>query len=181
VRGFTLLELLVVVAIGSILLSIGIPAFTTIVASQRSTTTTNDLVESMLLARSEAIKRGLYVSVCRSANGSTCNGTSWDDGWIVFSNVSGDTPAVVNTGDVLIKAFGEVPDTISITPSGNIGAFVSFRPVGTTGTKALNFAGTLTLCDNNDNTGPRGLIVSPSGSVGSSRENDHAGSALGCP
>jgi len=69
---------------------------------------------------------------------------------------------------------------LSIDTIGNIDSFISFRPVGTTGTLVLNFSGTLTLCDEHGNTGPRGLIVSPSGRIQVSREVDHLDQPLVC-
>ena len=51
--GFTLLELLVVLSIGAALMVFGVPAFQTVVADQRSTATANEMIESMILARSE--------------------------------------------------------------------------------------------------------------------------------
>ena len=61
-HGFSLLELMVVVTIAAILLGMGIPAFQTVIADQRSTAGINELAQSMHLARSEAIKRADVVS-----------------------------------------------------------------------------------------------------------------------
>jgi type IV fimbrial biogenesis protein FimT len=180
-RGFNLLELMVALAVGGVLLAVGIPAFQATLADQRSTTAANELIESFILARSEAIKRGQYVSVCKSDNGATCtNGADWDQGWIVFSNVDPATPALIDGDDELIRVHSTLATTIDIDPNGNIVNFVSFRPVGTIGTNAQNFTGTLTLCDTTENTGPRGLLFSPSGRIQISRDIDHAGDALSC-
>jgi type IV fimbrial biogenesis protein FimT len=182
-RGFNLLELMVALAVGGVLLAIGVPAFQATIADQRSTTAANELVESFILARSEAIKRGEYVSICKSDNGSSCtNGADWNHGWIVFSNVNPASPAVVDggDGDVIIRVHTALATTIDIDPNGNIVNFVSFRPIGTTGTTAQNFSGTLTLCDTTEKTGPRGLLFSPSGRIQVSRDVDHAGDALSC-
>jgi type IV fimbrial biogenesis protein FimT len=180
-RGFNLLELMVALAVGGVLLSVGVPSFQATLADQRSTTAANELIESFILARSEAIKRGQYVSICKSNNGSGCtNGADWNQGWIVFSNVDPATPALVDGADELIRVHTALEPTLEIAPNGNIVNFVSFRPVGTTGTNAQNFSGTLTICDSTENTGPRGLLFSPSGRVQISRDVDHAGAALSC-
>lgn len=167
--------------IAAILLTIAAPAFQAVVADQRSTASVNELVESLILARSEAIKRGRYVSVCKSDDGATCTaGSDWNEGWIVFSNTTSASVNAVDVGDEIIRVHQTLPDTVEISPIGNIDGFVSFRPVGTVGTTALNFSGTLTLCDLNDNTIPRGLLISPSGRFQISRDVDHADQPLSC-
>ena len=67
-RGFTLVELLIVLAVGSILLAIAIPGYAFLVNASRLATVTNDLVTVLHLARSEAIKRGVRVTVCKTGN-----------------------------------------------------------------------------------------------------------------
>jgi type IV fimbrial biogenesis protein FimT len=181
ISGFTLLEMLVVITIAGFLLTVAVPAFQTVIADQRSTANVNELVESLILARSEAIKRGRYVTVCKSSDGSTCTSASdWNDGWIVFDNVSSADVDAVDTGDEIIRVYQGLADTVNISPNGNIDEFVSFRPVGSAGTTALNFLGTLTLCDTNGNTVPRGLLISTTGRVQLSRDVDHADNALSC-
>jgi len=178
--GFTILELLVVLVIGASVLTIGVPAFQSVVADQRSTTSTNELIESLILARSEAIKRGRYVSVCVSADGQSCAaGGSWDNGWIIFVTASA-TPGTVDGGDEILRVHQPLSASLNIDTLGNIDSFISFRPAGTTGTNALNFSGTLTLCDQHGATGPRGLVVTPSGRIQVSRDVDHQGAALVC-
>lgn len=181
-RGFTVLELMVTLTVVAVLVTVGVPGFQTIIASQRSSASVNDLIEGLILARSEAIKRGRYISVCKSTDGASCagDGAAWSDGWIIFVNASAAFPATVDPGDEILRIHQALPTPLSINASGNIDAFISFRPTGTTGTNALNFSGTLTLCEVHGNTGPRGLIVAPSGRLQVSREQDHTGAALAC-
>jgi type IV fimbrial biogenesis protein FimT len=86
-RGFTLMELLVVIAVSGVLLSVAVPAFSTFVLSERQSAQTNSLAFSLALARSEAIKQDNPngIQVCASSNGTTCTGGSgpWSQGWIV--------------------------------------------------------------------------------------------------
>ncbi|HEX7060838.1 MAG TPA: GspH/FimT family pseudopilin [Woeseiaceae bacterium] len=82
--GFTLLELIVTLAVAAIILSFGVPGFMGFVQNSRATTHTNDLVTALNLARSEATRRGSAVTVCSTTNGASCNGsTDWSTGWVV--------------------------------------------------------------------------------------------------
>lgn len=86
--GFTLVELMITLAIAAILLTIGVPSFNTLMQNSRLTTSTNDLIGALNLARSEAVTRELRVTVCKSADQATCNTsvTGWQQGWIVFTD-----------------------------------------------------------------------------------------------
>lgn len=85
-RGFTLIELLVTLSILAIMLAIATPSFTNIIQSNRTQTITSDLVGALQYARSEAVKRGVRVDICRR-NGAVCaNAADWGNGWLVKVN-----------------------------------------------------------------------------------------------
>ena len=97
-RGFTLIELIITVAIVAILLAIGVPSFQEMMRNNRVAAHTNDRLSSLNLARSEAIKRGVRVSLCKSSDGLSCATTGdWTQGWIVF--VDTDNDATVDAGE----------------------------------------------------------------------------------
>ncbi|MGO9802857.1 MAG: GspH/FimT family pseudopilin [Steroidobacteraceae bacterium] len=114
--GFSLTELMVVVAIIAILLVIGVPSFRYVTNASRMSSEINGLLGDLMYTRAEAIKEGQSVSLCVSSNGVTCSGlTTWANGWIVFpdTNPPTFTPAV---GSVLRQqtAFaGTTPDTLT--------------------------------------------------------------------
>lgn len=82
--GFTLVELIVTMAVVAILLVLAVPGFGEIIRTNRASAQTNDLVSALSLARSEAVRRGAAVDVCPSSNQITCTGgTDWEDGWII--------------------------------------------------------------------------------------------------
>lgn len=87
--GYSIIEVLVVVAIAAVLVGIAIPAFNLFIGNTRTTTIANEFVSALNLARSEAMKRGINVTVCRSTNGEACAASGdWGQGWMVF--VDGD-------------------------------------------------------------------------------------------
>lgn len=140
-RGFTLIELMVTIAIVAILLGIAVPSFNSIVLNMKLTSYANDLVASTLLARSEAIKRNAVVSLCVSSNGTSCGTGGWEQGWIVMCNTTDNTwcdPAGPNT--MVIQSQPAVSSGWKITESSGI-TNVSFQPTGTGATAA-----TLTVC-----------------------------------
>lgn len=89
VRGFTLIELLVTITVLVVLLAVAVPAFDSIRLSSRLNAYSTSLVAASQLARSEAIKRNASVTLCASADGSTCaTDGRWEAGWIVLSGTT---------------------------------------------------------------------------------------------
>jgi len=97
-RGFSLIELMIGIAVAAILLSLAAPSFVATLQNSRATTQANELLSVFHLARLEALKRGRPVSLCGSANGTSCS-DSWSDGWIVFVDGAavGSETATVST------------------------------------------------------------------------------------
>jgi type IV fimbrial biogenesis protein FimT len=131
-RGFTLVELLVVLAVGSILLAIAVPGYAFLMNTSRLAAVTNDLVTALHLARSEAVKRGIRVTVCKSDNpmaaSPACSATAgWEQGWLVF--VDGGTRGVIDPGDTLLWVRGQIAAG-TIDPGSNFSRFVSYQASG---------------------------------------------------
>jgi type IV fimbrial biogenesis protein FimT len=84
--GMTLVELLVVMTIAAILIGVGVPSFRYVTTSNRMSGEINNLLGDLQFARSEALKEGQTVTACSSTDGNTCMSTSWEQGWIVFSD-----------------------------------------------------------------------------------------------
>ncbi|WP_353393970.1 GspH/FimT family pseudopilin [Hydrogenophaga sp. 5NK40-0174] len=89
--GFTAIEMMVSVAILAILVGIGIPSLRLLIQSMQISAVTNDVVSTLQVARSEAVKRGVPVTVCSSNNQATCSG-GWIDGWVVRDNAAAANP-----------------------------------------------------------------------------------------
>jgi type IV fimbrial biogenesis protein FimT len=132
-KGFTLLELLTTVTVAGILLSVGVPSFFDTIRSNRAATNANEIVGALMIARSEAIRRGARVSLCRSANGTTCSGT-WADGWIAFVDGAATDTANPIVADVLRvwpapagqTAIAASRDWVRFMPRGNTNAAAAF-------------------------------------------------------
>ncbi|MGA7438248.1 MAG: GspH/FimT family pseudopilin [Luteibacter sp.] len=93
-RGFTMLELMVVVLITGILLAIAVPSFRTTIQQHRLRSATDNLQAAVDYARSEAVLRATYVSLCASADGATCSTTkNYDTGWLVYAHPVATTTA----------------------------------------------------------------------------------------
>jgi len=128
--GFTLIELLVTLAVVAIALSLAVPGFAAFIRDQRATGQANDLLVSLTFARSEAIKRGAPITVCASADGSTCAGNSdWEAGWILFVDEAGPGPnGTVDTGDTVLRVHQALARSELVTNAGS--AWVAFAPDG---------------------------------------------------
>ena len=117
-RGLTLTELMITLAVAGILMVIGVPSFRNASLGSRLSAAANDLLASVQLARSEAIKRNVAVTLCASANGATCAGSGgWEQGWIILA--AGTVIQVqqgLPSGYLLRQAGGTAP--------------VSFQPIG---------------------------------------------------
>lgn len=89
--GFTLVELMVTIAVAAILMAVALPSFQGVMRSNRVSTTTNQMIGALSLARMEAIRNTRGAGVCASADGSTCSAAGdWTAGWLVWSDVNGN-------------------------------------------------------------------------------------------
>jgi type IV fimbrial biogenesis protein FimT len=127
VLGFTLLELMVTVAVAAILLAIGLPSFQSVIRSNRVATASNEMLASLALARSEAIKGVGAAGVCPSADGATCaTGTDWSGGWLVWREDRDHSGVAKNA-----VRFRQGSSKITITgPAGGFEFTVQGRPGG---------------------------------------------------
>lgn len=93
------------VAVLATLLGLGVPAYNDTIRNNQIAAASTDLVTALSLARSEALKRGLRVSVCAATNADACAaGNDWSNGWIVFVDNFGAS-GVMNDGDVPLHSW----------------------------------------------------------------------------
>lgn len=90
IKGFTLVELVIVVSLVGILATFAVPSFNEMIANARLNSLASDLHSQLAVARSEAIKNNFPVTICASIDQQTCSGSNdWSTGWIIFSDYSG--------------------------------------------------------------------------------------------
>ncbi len=161
-RGMTILELMVAIAIGAILVAVGVPSFVTTIRNSEMTSATNAMVASLHTARSEAVKRRARVTVCRSDNsGDDPVCSAGGDSLTVFMNTSND--GTINAGDEVIANQRWLPDTIDVDFDTVPVAF-SFTATGFTRDLAGDaVSGDLLFCGPRGDAGARVLTVAPTG------------------
>ena len=133
--GFTVIELMLVVAVLAITLTVAVPSMQRTIHGSQLRSQTNRLMSAINLARSEAIANNTIVSLCPSSYASdgaaTCSRT-YVDGWLVFTNADRDRD--VDEGvDKIVKAFDGLPPGYSLSnKAGSQNAFelISYRPDG---------------------------------------------------
>ena len=132
--GFGLIELMIVIAIIAILTVIALPSYQRTIQRNRVITDANDLLAAINLARNEAVARGRPVTVCASANSTSCDSTSnanWSGGYIVFTDFDPVGVVDLGAGDTILRVIGPAAahDTVQVT--GNPSGYLSFTRTGT--------------------------------------------------
>ncbi|HRX88773.1 MAG TPA: GspH/FimT family pseudopilin [Steroidobacteraceae bacterium] len=129
--GYTLLELMTALSILGILVAIGAPSFNEYTRNSRTLAAQNDFVTALNLARNEAVRRSMRVTVCASSNGANCTGnTTWNNGWIVFQDGSG-AMGTVDANDRVLQVYRDYPAAIVDIPAATALGFYSFTSTGT--------------------------------------------------
>ncbi len=194
--GFTLIELMITLAVVGILLMVGVPSLKTFMQGNQLIASTNELISALHVARSEAIKLNTRVSICESSDGASCDTTgSWKNGWIVFVDGNGAPPGdLVGTGvacaddtntDCLLRIHDAISDNLLSVEAVDAGgvSVSSFTFTSRGLPKAANGAaqsGVFSLCsfDSSNNViNFRRVILSLSGRV---RVSDNQ-AVISCP
>ncbi len=126
--GFTLIELMITLAVAAVLLVLAVPSFRETIAENRLTVANNELVGALNLARLEAVKRGVPVAACASADGATCTiDIYWEVGWIVFTDATG-TAGEADGTDQILRAWPAIDGDVQIE---GLSPFVRYVANGT--------------------------------------------------
>lgn len=108
--GFTLIELMITLALLAVVLSFGVPNMTQLIRSNQVINQTNSVLGGIQLARAEAVKRGVGMAVCGSSDQATCDG-QWGQGWLVYEDSGGSTSPTATTIVRVADGSAEVDNT----------------------------------------------------------------------
>ena len=156
-QAFTLLELLIVMAIASILLSVGVPSFRGVIMDNRLSDQSNAFVSSINAARSSAVRYQRNATMCPIADYEaavpTCAaGTDWSNGWVVWVDRNRDS---LTTANEIVSVHEPMHDTLSF--QSDVASEFTYDARGF----SVNGGNELVLCDSR--TGEEGRLIRVNG------------------
>lgn len=154
--GLTMVELMVTVGVAAVLAATAVPSMQSFVRVSQVRTAANELAVALATARSEAVKRGNPVTVCKSADVTLaqplCTGSTavpWRQGWIMF--VDHDQDGVIDTSgslpDVRLRV-GAADGRLTVQADTNFSRYVSYLPNGVSVGSGGSSAGAFHVCLN---------------------------------
>lgn len=102
--GLTLIELMVTISVASILLVLAVPGFQQVSAKMQRSAAVTGITGGIYYARSEAVKRGVVLTLCASDDGASCKSGAdpeWNTGWILFEDA--DQDRLVDAGEEILR------------------------------------------------------------------------------
>lgn len=147
-KGFTMLELMIALSVAAILATIAAPSYQSMIVQSRLSTQSNEFLTALHYTRSEAIKRGIQVTMCKSSSGTGCtSGSNWQDGWIVYSDRG--VAGTMDGSDQILRVF---PGLKGSTMDGGtrFANWIGYLSNGSSqgsGSSGLVGNGTFTLCN----------------------------------
>jgi type IV fimbrial biogenesis protein FimT len=136
-RGFSLIELMVVIAIAAVLFGIGVPNMQQYVVSSRLSSTSNEFFTTLNLARSEAVRRSAQVTLVTSG---AANSRDWTTGWTMFVDTNRD--GALSAGEEVLRVGPALENPTTMFGSANFGTSVSFDSTG----RLTSGGGTFVIC-----------------------------------
>lgn len=182
--GFTLIELMTTLTVAAVLLTVGVPSFQEFVKSNTLSARVNGFVSDLNFARSEAIKRGGRVTMCKSSDLAACTTSGgWEQGWIVFSDMAGTAGTVdIGAGDTIVRSHVSSGGSITIRGNTNVSKKISFASSGVLDSSP----GSLIFCDDRiktfstDKHKARAVVISMIGRIRTTKGNDSSLSISTC-
>lgn len=158
-RGFTLPEAVTAVAIVGVLISLATPTLRSLSLNNRMSAEVNGLMAALHTTRSEAIKRGLAVTVCKSPNGTKCSDDSeWREGWIMFTDPNENHK--LDAGEIVIRVQQGWQGELALRYGGPKAsyAYLTYYPEGYARPNA-----TFTFCDNRGYAKAKAILINTVG------------------
>jgi len=156
IKGFTLVELMVTIAIAGILGTVALPSLNNFLVVMRVDNEMTEMQRLLLTARNSAINTGLNTTVCPLDSNSTCT-DDWENDISVFTNTAG-TNEVMDANDIVIKIKSAIKDTDQLEFSSSDA--IIYTPEGRTLT---NTEKRFIYCPGNYSEESNGIVVSTSG------------------
>jgi len=156
-----ILAALMVLVLAQILV---VPAFGAMVSTMRLNSSAEAIYTSLLLARSEAVKRNARVIICKSGSGSACApAAEWHQGWIIFHDANSN--GARDDEEPILYQEAPLPKQLRLTGNGPVRDYVSYTAVGRTSLVSGAFqAGTFTVCElSGKQTDARQVVINSSG------------------
>jgi len=156
-RGFTLIELMIVLVVAVILFGVALPALSGGLEAARSVDARSNLLSSLTTASSKAALTGARAVLCPSADGSHCiDSADWSQGWIVFLDTDGDRE--VGSGEHILQQTEALAGKVRLRSTVGRTRIVFQGNGGNAGSNV-----TFTLCDGRGTTQARALILNNQG------------------
>jgi type IV fimbrial biogenesis protein FimT len=180
-KGFTLIELMVALSVAAILLTIGVPNFREMLLSNALTSKVNAFVADLNFTRSEAVKRGARVTMCKSNDKAQCAvAGGWEEGWIVFVDTA--NPGTVDAGETVLLSAEKLNGSLTLRGNSNVTNRVSYLNSGVIG----GTNGQLIFCDDrvktfsSDKSKARVVIIGNTGRIRTVKGDDASVSLASC-
>lgn len=164
--GFTLLEVMVVVAIALTLTVIAVPSFQATMTRNRIAGQVSDFFTALQFTRTEAIKQGSSVSMCASRDQLKCNTTNanaWQDGYIVFTDINNN--GAIDSGDVILKVWLASTGTETAVASNSLSAFTFNRQGFAAGLPSNPVTVAISAAAKKDTSNNRCIMISLTGRI----------------
>lgn len=155
-KGFTMIELMLGLAVFFILIGVGVPSYINYVRNAELSNTTAALFADIYYTRSEAIKRKTNITICRSADASAsspvCGGTAniWTTGWLIF--IDSNSNNTYQSADEELLKIGRPPSSnIQVKTNSLANAYIVYNTDGSLNVN--NATSIFGICDDRDGDG----------------------------
>ena len=113
-KGFTLIELVITLAVAAVIISVALPGFQRLIQNNRVAAIGDEFTAALTYARMEALKQARRVSICASNDGLVCT-ADWSEGYIVFVDSAASDTALPDPTLGALKKWGARTNGTSLT------------------------------------------------------------------
>lgn len=180
--GFSLVELVITLALAAVMLTVGVPAFNNVMENNALAGAANRFISGLTLARSEAITRNIEVEMCRlnaDADGCATSGT-WANGWLIWADTNDDN--TLQDAEIISIDRGLDNGYSLVALNNQFTQTITFNPIGEARGNGGNQQEVFRLCDpDNDNDRTRLIYLSGVGNAWVNRKAGSTSPATECP